>query len=440
VSVQLAPQLQPNPTSLSTPPGTRRAKIAFFGVFGIENLGNECTLQSILLNAREQLSNADMYAISFGRDDTALRHHLPAVPVTQQNLSGIVRRGGFSGNVARLGRICRRIPNELKDWLMAIRVLRGTDLVVMTGTGMLTDYATSALGFPYQVFRWTAAARIAGCKVRFVSVGVGPIYERFSRWFIRTALSLADFRSFRDHNSRERIRKIGFASASDHVFPDLVFSLPRDIFPFRKTYDRQRRHVGLGVMDHRDVHIWTAEQHRSQYSRYLEKMCDFVTWLVERNYVVHLLQGDSRHDSVTRADLKSRLEKRGIRYDQAGIIDESSMTVEDLIAQIAEVDVVVSPRFHNLLLGLMMNIPAISISYDPKNDCLLEGIGLGEYRQALTDLDVNKLIDQFSRLTDEAEHLKPLIAAKTVEYRALLEEQYQLIFGEYASLSRSHCN
>jgi polysaccharide pyruvyl transferase WcaK-like protein len=81
----------------------------------------------------------------------------------------------------------------------------------------------------------------------------------------------------------------------------------------------------------------------------------------------------------------------------------------------------------------MMDIPAISISYDPKNDCLLEGVGLGDYRQALTELNVNKLIDQFISLTEQAKQVKPLIAAKAAEYRAFLEDQYELVFGEFAA-------
>jgi len=57
---------------------------------------------------------------------------------------------------------------------------------------MLTDYMTTASGYPYDVFMWTTAARLAGCKVRFVGVGVGPIYGRLSRWLITTALSIAE--------------------------------------------------------------------------------------------------------------------------------------------------------------------------------------------------------------------------------------------------------
>lgn len=421
----------PTTTKESLPQtATRKSKIAFFGIFGIQNLGNECTLQAILYNARKRLPDKDLYAISFAPDDTSCRHHVVAVAVSQQNFPGVARRGGL----VKLLRLCRRVPGELMDWLAAIKTLRGTDMVVMTGTGMLTDYMTTASGFPYDVFRWTATSRLAGCKVRFVGVGVGPIYGWLSRWFIATALSLADYRSFRDQNSKNRIKKNGFDSDKDPVFPDLVFSLAPDTLPRRSQDKRQIREVGLGVMDHRDIHLWSSAEHQAKYSAYLEKMCDFVLWLIEHKYAIRILQGDAKHDASTRAELRTRLVKRGIRYDQAGIIDEGSATVEELIAQIAEVDIVVSPRFHNLLLGLMLNIPTVSISYDPKNDSLLEGFGLGNYCQPLDELEVPRLIDQFTELETRVDELKPMIEKKAKECRRLLEEQYDLIFGELGQL------
>jgi polysaccharide pyruvyl transferase WcaK-like protein len=420
------------PQNASARRNSKRAKVAFFGIFGIHNLGNECTLQSILQGARRYLPSSDIYAISFDPSDTLRRHGLTAIPVTKQTFSH-PSRSGFIGRLAKPFRVLRRIKNEILDWAAAVKALRGTDLVIMTGTGMLTDYLTTALGFPYHVFRWTAAARLAGCKVRFVGVGVGPIYGKLSRWFITKALSLADYRSFRDQNSKNRIRKNGFIRDKDPVFPDLVFSLAEESLGKRPAGDGEVRQVGLGVMDHRDVHMWSDEEHQARYAAYLQKMCEFTQWLVSHNYSVRILQGDARHDAATRAELKALLGQRGIQYDESGIHDEGGDSVEDLIAQIAKADIVVSPRFHNLLLGLMMDIPAISISYDPKNDCLLEGVGLGDYRQALTELDVNKLIDQFTRLRAQVEQVKPLIAEKSVEYRALLEDQYELIFGEFAA-------
>jgi polysaccharide pyruvyl transferase WcaK-like protein len=416
------------PNTAKSPKPTKRPRIAFFGIFGIQNLGNECTLQAILHNARERQPDAEIYSISYDPDDTARRHNVRAVAVSQQNLKGGVRRRGVLAKLVRM--LLRRIPGELQDWRSAIRTLRGTDLVVMTGTGMLTDYSTNAFGFPYAVFQWTVAARLAGCKVRFVGVGVGPIYGRLSRLFIRCALSLADYRSFRDYFSKNRIAKTCFDSGRDPVFPDLAFSLPETIFPHHRERRSPTLQVGLGVMDHQDIHLSTPDQHRAEYSTYLEKMCDFVAWLVEHGYGVRILQGDARHDVGTRAELKARLEQRGIRYEQAGIIDEDTATVEDLLRQLAAVDIIVSPRFHNLLLGMMLNIPVVSISYDPKNDSLLEGVGLGKYRQALADLDVQKLIEQFTDLEAKSQSVKPMISDKASEYRSLLEKQYDLIFGD----------
>ena len=431
ISVQ--PELAPRENRLPSPMPSKHSKIGFFGIFGVQNLGNECTLQSILHNARERLPDANFYSICYQPDDTSRRHNLPAVAISaryfQSRTDGKVvqRRGGLS----RLLRICfQRIPGELLDWWKAIRTLRGTELVVMTGTGMLTDYSTSAFGFPYDVFKWTVAARLAGCKVRFVGIGVGPIYGRLSRLFIRRALSLADCRSYRDEFSKNRIAKAGFDSSKDFVFPDLVFSLSKSSLPPRPNRRRQKVVIGLGVMDHRDIHIATLEEQEASYSSYLDKMCDFVCWLVNNGYAIRILQGDVKYDTLTRADLKARLEQRGVHYDQAEICDDGSSTVEELLEQIAQVDIVVSPRFHNLLLALMLNIPAVSISYDPKNDALLEGMGLGKYRQALTDLDVQKLIEQFVDLEARIDEVKPMITKTVIEYRSLLEKEYDLVFGD----------
>jgi polysaccharide pyruvyl transferase WcaK-like protein len=85
----------------------------------------------------------------------------------------------------------------------------------------------------------------------------------------------------------------------------------------------------------------------------------------------------------------------------------------------------------------MMNIPGVSISYDPKNDQLLEGVGLGKYCQQLENVDVQKLIDQFTELEARSEEVKPVIERKAREYRNLLDQQYDLIFGEFRRVPQS---
>jgi polysaccharide pyruvyl transferase WcaK-like protein len=412
--------------------GSKKSKIVFFGIVGIENLGNECTLQSIVQNARLHLPEADISAVSYRPEDTWKRHHLTSIPVSNQDFGKVVRKSGLAGKFSKVMRLLKRVPAEFNDWRLTVKGLKGAEVVFMTGTGMLTDYMTTASGFPYDVFRLSSCARLAGAKVRFICVGVGPIYGKMSRFFITKGLSRADYRSFRDQNSKDRIRKNGFIHDEDPVYPDLVWSLSPDCFPRRANRGGPIRTIGLGIMLHHDIHMWDPEKQDAHSSYYLDTMCDFVVWLVGQGYAVRILQGDAKHDAGTRQELRARLAKRGVDYERSGIIDEGSTTVEELIAQIATVDLVVSPRFHNLLLALMMNIPAVSISYDPKNDQLLSSVGLGKYCQKIEELDLQLLKDHTAEVVSRADEVRPTIERKAKEFRTQLDQQYERIFSEFA--------
>jgi polysaccharide pyruvyl transferase WcaK-like protein len=81
----------------------------------------------------------------------------------------------------------------------------------------------------------------------------------------------------------------------------------------------------------------------------------------------------------------------------------------------------------------MFNKPVIAISYDPKNDALLESCGLGEYCQQIESVDLANLIAQFIRLESRADHLRVGLQRKTDENRSLLKEQYREILKEFGT-------
>jgi polysaccharide pyruvyl transferase WcaK-like protein len=298
---------------------------------------------------------------------------------------------------------------------------------------MLTDYCVSSFGFPYDVFKWSVAAKIARCKVRFVGVGVGPIYGGLSRIFIKTALTVADYRGFRDDQSKNRLKQHGFERANDCVFPDLAFSLPPSALPASSDHARARRVVGPGVMKFVDMHKGAPADYDAAYDRYLDTMCDFTIWLLNHGYAVRVLEGDLRYDPPVRVDIRARLEQRGIKYGIDDITDPPIASPEDLLKHLSGADFIVSPRFHNLVLGIMLNKPVISISYDPKSDSLLESCGLGEYRQSIVDVNLARLIAQFTQLESQADHLCVKLRQRTEEYRSLLNEQYRQVLREFGT-------
>jgi len=408
------------------PLSRKRPKIALYGIFGVQNIGNEYTLQAMLYNVRHRAPEAEVYSICYEPRDTEFLHGLPghAVKCAQLTLHFPPARNIL---VKIFRGVFRRIPLELYDLLRAVWVLRGTDLMIMTGTGMLTDYCVSSFGFPFDVFKWSVAAKIARCKMRFVGIGVGPIYSRLSRMFIKTALTVADYRGFRDEQSRNRLKQYGFERANDSVFPDLAFSLPPSVLPASSERNGPKTVVGIGVMKFVDMHKGEMADYDAAYDRYLEKMCDFTIWLLKHGYAVRILEGDLRYDPPVRVDMKARLERRGINY---GIDDVNNPPIagpQELLERLASVDFIVSPRFHNLVLGIMLNKPVISISYDPKNDSLLQGCGLGEYCQSIEGVDLERLIAQFIQLESQADGLRIELRRKSDEYRSLLNEQYRQV-------------
>ncbi|MGH9561965.1 MAG: polysaccharide pyruvyl transferase family protein, partial [Terracidiphilus sp.] len=288
-------------------------KISFFGNFGQGNLGNEGTLRAILENLRKALPDAEMNCICTGPISTRATHHIDAVPIHETFVGSEVLRSG------RFSRIIRKIfigvPLEFYRWIQALKTLGQADALIIPGTQYLSDNLTGPWGGPYPLFRWAVAAKLRRCKVAFVSVGVGPLNHPLSRFFVKSVLRLADFRSYRDYPSKDYLRTIGFNSAADSVYPDLAFSLP---MPAGTSGNYGGKPVvALGVLDHYGQlggrMSGVSPQDTNRF--YLEKVTNFAIWLLERGYAVRLVIGDMCYDRQVVADIQDALKQRGIQCE-----------------------------------------------------------------------------------------------------------------------------
>jgi polysaccharide pyruvyl transferase WcaK-like protein len=436
-------------------------RIALFGNFGTGNLGNEATLQAMVYNLRRRLPNVEITCICPGPENTASEYNISAVPirasfpiwklsVSSKDDKPAVASGSVSGTtleaqsgteleahrwfkafarLRRLLRICTYPLVETYRCFKAISTLKESDMVVMTGTGMLGDYGITPLGLHYDIFRWSVIAKLCGCKLLFVSVGGGPIRHRLSRCFIRVALALANYRSYRDAASKEYLEAIGIDVKNDPVFPDLAFSLPIAV---NHDPGRQDIVIGVGVMNYHN-RLDRPGNDETIYHDYLGRLASFVVRLLELRYTVRILIGDFVWDVGARRDLRRELEERGFNYKNGRIIDEPASSIDGLLSQLSSVDVVISSRFHNLLLGLMLGKPVIAISYHEKFQPLMTGVGLGKFCQDIEHIDVDELIGKVVTLQENAPGIKLQIARETESYRIALDEQYEVMLKDISS-------
>lgn len=420
-------------STLDGKPGRRRSKglrqfgqpkIAFFGHFDGSNFGNESTLQAMLHHLRQLVPDAHFSCICTGPEATAATYNITAV----YSRAAVVKPWTLHSPLVRLARkLIVGVPSEAYHWLKTFKTLWGTDALIVPGTGLLTDAYTFFSWGPYDMFRWSVTAKLCGCKLLFVSVGAGPVYSRIGRFFVKTALSLADFRSYRDASTLQYLKGIGFRADHDPVYPDLAFSLPATAIPDGHDANPGRPVVGLGLMEYAGKYSIERPTSTVQLA-YLEHLAEFVKWLLAHEYNVRLLIGDRADTRVTQ-EFKSLL-KRSAAYDEGRIIDAPVESAADLMSQLAATDFVVATRFHNVLLSMILNKPVIAISFHHKCSSLMSQMGVAEYCQDINSLSADTLIAQFSQLEQNADCVKRMIRERVGACQDALNEQYNIIFSE----------
>jgi polysaccharide pyruvyl transferase WcaK-like protein len=375
---------------------------------------------TMLAHLRSHFPEAEFLCICTNPEVVTARDGIEATAITAG--VGPRREGG-----SRVQRRLRSAVRELRRLAHAFKTLRRTDVFIVPGTGLVTDvFGIDGWG-PLGLLSWVLAAKLRRARVAFVSIGAGPFYSPTGRALVRASLSLADYRSYRDRPSRDNVRRIGVNVKRDPVYPDLVFSLPEAMLPGLDGRQRPpRRVVGLGLIS--DQGRYSKEEPRPDaHSAYMDSMAVFVAWLLDHDYDIRLLYGDGEGDPKVLAEFKSLLRRRLGSYDEARIAEQSSSP--DVFAELAQTDVVVATRFHNVLLSFLMAKPVIAISFHHKCSSLMQQMNLSEYCHDIHEIDADRLIEQFELLEQNSGDVKRTIAAGVSDARAALDEQYDRLFA-----------
>ena len=173
-------------------------RICFYGHFGTLNSGNESTLLAVLYRLRQFIPEAEFCCICSYPEALARTVGIEAVPITGRTSRIWDRRSRLT---KRLLIFAFGMSAELQDYVRAFRTLNGADMLIVPGTGLLTDAYGLANWGPYNLLKWSLLAKVRGCRILFLSVGAGPIDTVLGRALVKSALSLAEYRSYRDEAS-----------------------------------------------------------------------------------------------------------------------------------------------------------------------------------------------------------------------------------------------
>ncbi len=328
-------------------PDHRALRLATVGFQGFGNVGDEAILTGI--EALLSDSNVRVATVFSG----PIRASVSAFP-----------------RAARI--VCRRhIPT-----MRALRELRRIDLLLLTGGGIFNDHWVGVIP---RYFAWTLAARLAGARVAWIGVGVGPIRRRALRWLTRIGARLAHLVTVRDPTSAGLLGGVGAI-----VVPDpSVFNQPPD----------HRRGSGVGIIVRGPLAADTFLE-----SRLLEAVVGTLRVLEATGRPSVVLTMAGRADGVFAERLRAAAVDAGLT---APVIEELGPAPADALARLSALSGVITVRLHGMLLGALAGVPIVPIAYDMKVRAAAEQLGLGDLVVALRDVSAALLLDRLEEAASD---------------------------------------
>ena len=240
---------------------------------------------------------------------------------------------------------------------------------------------------------------------------------------------MASYRAYRDANSLNYIQSIGFPPA-DPVVPDLAWSLQWNKSCANHQKTGSQLVVGVNPMSWYQPKGWPKEDEQI-YTNYLNRLTAFVGWLLQRGHVVRFVTGDVWADRVAIHDLRKLLTQQGIAHADGQLIEEEIYNVDQLLTQLAQCDVVVGTRFHNVLLSLYLRKAVLAISYHDKDDSLMTDLGQGEYCVNIDTFDQASVTALFAKIEKNLTVIKRQLedGPKVGEKKRILADQYEQLLG-----------
>lgn len=432
-------------------------RVGVWGHYHGGNQGDDCVVSAIIGNVRARRPDAEILGFSMNPQDTRRRHGVDAYPIRRaarrrvateerQVACGAPSNGEIRAvakrvlkRVAPLYRalvtsrdVVLNVAGEAAFLVESYRNLRGVDALVVAGSGPVSDEWGGAWGYPYTLLKWALLSRIAGAKFLLLCVGAGPIDGSLSRWFLRLAIRLSHYRSFRDESSAALVRDALGVDAGP-VLPDLAFSLRLNEVEARRPpvpIPRGRAVVGLNPMPHFDLR-YQPDGDTARYDRYLRKLTGVTAWLLQNGYTVLLVPTQVPADPRMSADLLRLLETEvGLRGSER-IVNARVSDLSDLMGWLDACDYTIAGRFHGIILSYLRAKPCLALAYHPKTWDLTAAMGQGAFCLDIESFEVDILIERFREMERRRESIRAELKERCLAKYRLLEAQYERVIRDY---------
>ena len=344
----------------------QKREALILGWYGYDNLGDELLLDVISNQLFEKINTIYYLCNPVARKDIRRKSIIPISVTSRRTLFRLIKRLFLVDLVVLGGGTYLRDIGEVKN-------LRFKLLLI-----------TLALLFRKKIVLWGG--------------GLGPFSFHKNSRLLRFVLRRIDFVYLRDYDSVELYRSITGREAV--LVPDPVFLLNRNLI--RSNFPEESRTLSIGL-SLREWHAFNGEIKGDQFQKLLLEMAFFLEKVLPGDMirVVFFVFQNSPDDSMSNDrqvfDQLRSLVKRDIDWE-VEYLDRNLSRVQEAYQK---VNFFIGMRLHSLILALMMDLPTLAISYDPKVKGLFKQLGISGYNVDYESIEGKNLLDKFEVLSNQ---------------------------------------
>ncbi len=342
-------------------------KVLISGYYGFNNIGDEAILKGMIDGIKSLRKDVEIVVLSQHPEFTAKKHNVRSIK--RMNLWAIIRELG------------------------------NCDLLVSGGGSLFQDVTSKRsilyyLGIIY-------LAKLMAKKVMIYSQGIGPVNINYNRYFLKKIFNKVDCINVRDESSKKELLDMGI-NKEILVTVDTVFSIKK---PDKKIGKQILK--DLNLENKKIVGISIRPWHNSK--NIISEMTLFCQALVKKyDYEILFIPCHFYSDLKIMKDVLKNIEESAASKVH---LLENYLYVPEYLSLIGNVEFLIGMRLHALIFSILMEVPVIGVSYDPKIDNFMKRLGKNN-TLSVSNINFNDIMDEVENLTKNMEKEKENIAQK----------------------------
>jgi polysaccharide pyruvyl transferase CsaB len=387
-------------------------RIFLIGWFGAGNIGDEAILLSELLSMRSNIKKVRFFILSFNPERTKkLTNDIEEVE-----------------NIISMGSKHRFLKS---DFTGLFRTFKRTDIVIIGGGGIFQDIYNY---YPIPFFTLMACmAKIFRKHLMLYSVGIGPVHTAIGKKLCKLTARIADIISVRDSESKELLRAIG-VNKEIHVSADPVFLLQpmcsekiEKLMP-KQNMDKRGPVIGICVQN---LLFW-SEKNKHLLADVLDEL------VLKNNARIAFLPFGAYHDGWLHEQTPEPVDVCASKEIAGMMSKESAINTDDmnpraLMSIIAEQDLIISMRFHGLVMGIAMGVPVIALTYkdESKISNLMRRIDREDHLFYVDNIDTEKILFRVEHIFSRNDECRRELETKAGILRKDAEKSIELLSDRF---------